>query len=425
MKHLSLSVIGLGYIGLPTATLFAMQGLTVVGVDVSPSVVATINKGKIHIIEPDLDHRVHQVVAQQLLRATTTPVSTDVYIIAVPTPFQDDHVPDLSYIKSAIQTIAEVIQPGNLIILESTSPVGTTEKIAQWLQQARPDLAIPGFSSAPTVCIAHCPERVLPGKVMHELIYNDRVIGGLTPQCTAAATAFYQLVVKGEIFATDARTAEMCKLTENAFRDVNIAFANELANIAEKLDIDAWELIKLANHHPRVNILNPGPGVGGHCIAVDPWFIINSAPQDALLIKTARTVNDDKPRRVINKIKKAIKETADPVLAVFGLSFKANIDDLRESPAVTITKALAGLTQRDILVVEPHINLLPQSLLNLGGFSLTPLLEALEQANILVLLVDHDQFKNISSLQLTDKQLIDTRGIWSQTITQSKLICVE
>src|SRR3990167_8806633 len=350
------SVIGLGYIGLPTAAILASRKMPVIGVDICQQTVDTVNRGEIHIIEPELDIVVRAAVASGYLQATLTPVTSDFFIIAVPTPLKYDHEPDLTYIKAVSDAIASVIKTGDLIILESTSPVGTTEQLAEWLWQARHDLTFPQTHDEDSdIRIAYCPERVLPGHILRELVQNDRVIGGMTPACSASAVELYKLFVEGDCFITNARTAEMCKLAENSFRDVSIAFANELSMVCDKLDIHVLELIKLANHHPRVNILQPGPGVGGHCIAVDPWFIVNSAPKEARLIRTARQVNDSKPAWVIEKVKLAIdgflkknpqKTEKDVGIACFGLTFKANIDDLRESPALQITKVIADVHLR-------------------------------------------------------------------------------
>ncbi len=406
----SVSMIGLGYIGLPTATVIASKGIKVFGVDVRQNVVDTINRGQIHIIEPDLDQLVHRVVNDGLLVASTKPQSADVFIIAVPTPFKGDHEPDLGYVEAAAQSIAPVLAPGNLVILESTSPVGATEQLATWLARARSDLTFPQQAGEDAqVQLAYCPERVLPGHILRELVANDRIVGGMTARATELAAGLYRSFVEGECLKTDARTAEMTKLTENAFRDVNIAFANELSLICERLKINVWELIRLANHHPRVNILQPGPGVGGHCIAVDPWFIVNSAPDEARIIRTAREVNDGKPGHVIDKVKEALRGKTNPVIACLGLAFKANIDDLRESPSVEITRRLAEGKVGRILAVEPHVRELPEELHDC--VELATLENALERADIVVLLVDHDQFKHVSWAAIKATAIIDTRGI--------------
>lgn len=415
MSFKKVSVIGLGYIGLPTAAVIASRGVEVVGVDVNQHAVDTINNGDIHIVEPDLDIIVRGVVSTGNLRATTKPEAADAFMVAVPTPFKhsDDgsHEPNLDYIKAASEAIAPVLEKGNLVILESTSPVGATEKMADWLAAARPDLTFPQQKGETAdIQIAHCPERVLPGYVLQELVSNDRVIGGMSNTCSERAVELYKTFVRGDCIITNARTAEMAKLTENSFRDVNIAFANELSLICDKLKINVWELIKLANRHPRVNILSPGPGVGGHCIAVDPWFIVNSCPEEARLIRTAREVNDDKPFRVIDKVVSAADEFKNPVIACLGLAFKADIDDLRESPALQIVEALSERGAGTILAVEPNIDELPVTLCQ-EQVELVSLNHALERASVVVILVDHTEFKVIDRSVLFSKVIIDTRGI--------------
>jgi UDP-N-acetyl-D-mannosaminuronic acid dehydrogenase len=415
----TISIIGLGYIGLPTATVLASRKKRVIGVDVCPDVVNTINRGDIHIVEPELDILVQAAVGSGHLQAVTVPEPADVFLIAVPTPLTSDHRPDLSYIESAAKSIAPVLVKGNLVILESTSPVGTTEKLAGWLADARPDLSFPQqLGGTSDIRVAYCPERVLPGRIVHEIVANDRVIGGMTPGCSRAAIEFYKLFVQGECIATDVRTAEMCKLAENSFRDTNIAFANELSMICDLQGINVWELIKLANRHPRVNILSPGCGVGGHCIAVDPWFIVDSAPDDAKLIRAAREVNDAKSDWVIRKVEQAIGELTtsgmdDQVvhIACLGITFKPDIDDLRESPALRITQTLAERYPAHLTVVEPNLQILPDSLRNLQ-VPLTTLSEAFLDAHILVLLVDHADFRNARPDLDRGQKLIDTRGIW-------------
>ncbi len=415
MPFKTISVIGLGYIGLPTAAVIASRGFDVIGVDVNADAVNTINAGQIHIVEPDLDIVVRSVVTTGKLRATTTAEPADVFMVAVPTPFKEDvtssHSPDLSYIEAAANMIAPVLAKGNLVILESTSPVGTTEKLAGWLKLARPDLTFPqDKGDAADIKVAHCPERVLPGHVLTELVSNDRVIGGMSDACSQLAIQLYEKFVRGECIVTNARTAEMAKLTENSFRDVNIAFANELSVICDKLKINVWELVKLANRHPRVNILNPGPGVGGHCIAVDPWFIVDSCPEEAKIIKQARLTNDAKPHYVVEQICKAADEFKRPVIACLGLAFKADIDDLRESPALEIVKDLVAKGLGDIIAVEPNIKQLPASLAE-SGVTLSSLSDALDKANVVVVLVDHKQFKTTDRTQFATKVVIDTRGI--------------
>ncbi|OAI47789.1 UDP-N-acetyl-D-mannosaminuronic acid dehydrogenase [Planctomycetaceae bacterium SCGC AG-212-F19] len=410
-------VVGLGYIGLPTAAVLAAHGLRVVGFDVNPAIVATINRGAIHITEPELDELVQQVIGSGMLRATTAILAAETFIIAVPTPCAaPDHRPDLSCVDAAARTVAGVLQPGNLVILESTSPVGTTEHLADMMASLRPDLRFPREALAePDVCLAYCPERVLPGKILRELISNDRLIGGLSPCCTARAATLYRTFVRGQVFETNARTAEMAKLAENAFRDVNIAFANELSLLCDRLGIDVWELIRLANRHPRVKILQPGPGVGGHCVAVDPWFLVHAAPDCAPLIRTAREVNDAKPGHVVAKIKEQAQRFVNPQIACLGLSFKADVDDLRESPAVEIVRHLATENVGQLLAVEPHIDHLPPALNGTSGIRnvrLVALEEAVRRADILVLLVNHRAFADIDRRQLEGKAVIDTRGVW-------------
>ncbi|QIL86088.1 UDP-N-acetyl-D-mannosamine dehydrogenase [Vibrio sp. HDW18] len=406
------SVIGLGYIGLPTAAVLASRGLDVVGVDVNAHAVETINKGEIHIVEPDLDIVVRSAVMTGKLKATLTAEPADAFLVAVPTPFKgDNHEPDLSYIEAAAKTIAPVLAKGNLVVLESTSPVGATEQLTQWLAQARPDLTFPAQKgSSADIKIAYCPERVLPGYVLQELVSNDRVIGGISKACSEKAVALYKTFVKGECIVTNARTAEMAKLTENSFRDVNIAFANELSLVCDKLKINVWELIRLANRHPRVSILSPGPGVGGHCIAVDPWFIVNSCPAQAQLIRTAREVNDGKPHWVVEQVQQAADQFKTPIIACLGLAFKADIDDLRESPALDITHHLAQSQVGQLLAVEPNITDLPSKLAK-QGVELVSLERALELANIIVVLVDHKEFKAADKTEFAKKVVIDTRGV--------------
>lgn len=418
MSFDTVSVIGLGYIGLPTAAAFAAAGKRVIGVDVNPAIVDTINRGEVHIVEPDLDQAVRTAVSAGLLRASTAPEHADAYLIAVPTPFKGDHQPDLAYIQAAAKALAPVLAKGDLVVLESTSPVGATEQLAQWLADARPDLSFPQQAGADAdVNVAHCPERVLPGQVMRELIENDRVIGGMSPRCSERAGELYRSFVRGQCIVTNARTAEMCKLTENAFRDVNIAFANELSIICDKLGINVWELVGLANRHPRVNILQPGPGVGGHCIAVDPWFIVDSAPEQARLIRTAREVNNSKPHWVMDKLdaviaeaKAAGKHDRELTIAVFGLSFKPDIDDLRESPALDIAVELAARHPGRVLAVEPYIDALPKQL-QAANVDLVDFPTASAKADIGLLLVDHKPFREQAAP--THLRLVDTKGIWA------------
>jgi len=419
MSFTTISVIGLGYIGLPTAAAFASRHKQVVGIDINSHAVDTINRGEIHIVEPELSSVVKAAVDGGYLRASTTPVAADAYLIAVPTPFKGEHEPDMTYVEAAAKSIAPVLTKGALVILESTSPVGATEQMADWLAAARPDLTFPQQAGeAADVNIAYCPERVLPGQVMVELIKNDRVIGGMTPVCSARASELYKIFLEGECVVTNSRTAEMCKLTENSFRDVNIAFANELSLICAEQGINVWELIPLANRHPRVNILQPGPGVGGHCIAVDPWFIVAQNPQQARLIRTAREVNDYKPHWVLNQVKATVadcltasgKRASEIKIACFGLAFKPNIDDLRESPAMEIASDIAQWHSGKTLVVEPNIHQLPAALSSHA--SLVNTADALAQADVLVLLVDHNEFKMVESSRITQRYIVDTKGVW-------------
>lgn len=417
-KFDKISVIGLGYIGLPTAAMFAARKISVLGVDVNEVAVNTINRGEIHIVEPDLDMVVNAAVSEGYLRASTTPEPAEAFLIAVPTPFKgENHEPDLSYIEAASRAIAPVLEKGNLVILESTSPVGSTEKMAEWLAEARPDLTFPqSHGEDSDIRVAHCPERVLPGKVMQELIQNDRVIGGLTSRCSEMAKDLYQSFVLGDCIITNARSAEMAKLTENSFRDVNIAFANELSLICDSLDMDAWEVIRLANRHPRVSILNPGPGVGGHCIAVDPWFVVASAPEQSRLIKLARNINDGKPGWVLDKVWAAVDSflaqypklaKEDVTIACYGLAFKPDIDDLRESPALRIASTIAQEHKGKVLAVEPNIEILPSAL---NGAELVGLSEAHQRADVHVYLVGHRQFRESSQ---PVRYCIDTVGLFS------------
>lgn len=409
----TVGMIGLGYIGLPTAALLASRGLQVIGVDVDQDAVDTINRGQVHIVEPDLDIVVRSVVTTGNLRATVEPEPADAFLVAVPTPFRADRSPDLSYIESAAKALAPVLKQGDLVVLESTSPVGTTEKLAAWFAEARPDLSFPQQAGEQAdVQVAYCPERVLPGQVLQELVNNDRVIGGMTARCATRAAALYQVFVKGECLVTSSRTAELCKLTENAYRDVNIAFANEMSLVCDPLKVNVWELIELANRHPRVNILKPGPGVGGHCIAIDPWFIVHSAPELARLIRTAREVNDSKPEHVVRRILQLADRFKSPTIACFGLAFKANIDDLRESPALDIVVELAERQAGRLLVVEPNISTLPPALEKIDNVELVSLDEALGHADIIVGLVDHNEFLTIPRESMSESMLLDTRGMW-------------
>jgi UDP-N-acetyl-D-mannosaminuronic acid dehydrogenase len=406
------SVIGMGYIGLPTAAVFADNGVEVLGIDINVATVESVNRGQPHIVEPELDVLLRQVVQSGRLRASLAPEPADAFILAVPTPFKADNEPDTSHIEAAARAIAPVLARGNLVILESTSPIGTTEQLSRWLADVRADLTFPHQAGELSdIRIAHCPERVLPGHILREVVENDRIIGGLTRKCAQAATSLYRIFVKGQIHLTNARTAEMAKLTENAFRDVNIAFANELSMICDRLRINVWELIRLSNMHPRVNILRPGPGVGGHCIAVDPWFIVAADRGNSRLIRTAREVNNDKPHFVVEKVRRQAAALKEPVIACLGLSYKADVDDLRESPAVEIVEHLAREHVGELLVVEPHVNALPPNLAALG-LELWDFDRATDRANILLLLVDHASFLTVDHDVVKDKIVIDTRGAW-------------
>jgi UDP-N-acetyl-D-mannosaminuronic acid dehydrogenase len=406
------AVIGLGYIGLPTAALIASRGIKVVGVDTKEDVVRTVASGAIHIAEPDLDGLVQKVVSDGSLVTSTKPEPADVFIIAVPTPIDGSNRPDMKSVNAAVESILDVLAPRNLVILESTSPIGTTEGIAKRITEGRPDLHIDTNGKDDTcVSVAYCPERVLPGRILTELINNDRCIGGITPWCTRRAQLFYKMFVRGACVPTTARAAELVKLTENAFRDTNIAFANELSLICERFDINVWEVIDLANRHPRVKVLRPGPGVGGHCIAIDPWFIIDSAPDLARVMRTSRDVNNDKTLRVIERAQALIDEHPYAKVACCGLTFKANVDDLRESPAMDIAVHLAAKYGSRIKVVEPNLRQLPVEFEKYGAEFLS-IDEALRSCEIAVVLVDHDEFKMVPLAERRHLDVIDTRGIW-------------
>jgi UDP-N-acetyl-D-mannosaminuronic acid dehydrogenase len=406
-------VVGLGYVGLPTAAILASRGVKVFGVDTNAEAVALINQGKVHIVEPDLDIVVNAVVATRNLEASSQPQPADAFIIAVPTPFTDGHKPDLTFVRAAAKSVASVLKAGDLVVVESTSPVGTAEMVSRLMADLRPELTFPHDAAEQAdVCVAYSPERVLPGRVLAELVRNDRVIGGVSRRCAERAADLYRIFVDGECLLTDARTAELVKLAENSYRDVNIAFANELSLVCDHLDIDVWNVVALANRHPRVDILKPGPGVGGHCIAVDPWFIVDSAPQATDLIRAARKVNDDKPHHVAARILTAAKDFSSPRVACLGLSYKPDIDDLRESPAVDIVAGLARDLDGELLVVEPHVEDLPPALAGHGRLRHVDLDEALAAADIVVLLVDHQAFKTLDRERLAGKIIIDTRGVW-------------
>ncbi len=406
-RNFDVCVIGLGYIGLPTAVVLAQGGNNVVGVDINSDIVAATNAGQLRIQEPGLQDALRDALASQRLKATTTVPHSQVYLITVPTPFLDDHSCDPSFIFSAADSIAPNLRGGELIILESTSSPGMTHRLEERIKSARPELN--------DVLFAYCPERILPGKALDELRENSRIIGGTTPEASALAQEVYRTFCKGELLPTSALTAEMSKLTENAFRDINIAFANELSTLCTHLGVDVWELIRLANHHPRVNILQPGPGVGGHCIAVDPWFLISAAPQLTPLMRTARDVNDQRPSWVVTQVKDAIAERGldDPQIVVLGLTYKANIDDLRESPSLDIVQILAEqFPQSQISAVVPNIQALPARIEDLPNVSLSPLDQALESSDVVVLLVEHKEFLQVNEEELQGKVVIDTKGVW-------------
>jgi len=408
------AVIGLGYIGLPTAAALATRGVSVVGVDINVETVASINRGDAPFVEPDLAVAVSGAVSVGALTAQTQVPEADAYIIAVPTPFKEGYDADLSYIRSATESIAPKLLGGEIVILESTSPPGTTRQVSKWLSELRPDLRLPHEDAqAHNVHIAHCPERVLPGRIMIEIVTNDRVVGGVTPECALRAAELYRVFCQGEIALTDADSAEMSKLAENAYRDVNIAFANELSLIADKLHLDVWEIIAMANRHPRVDILNPGPGVGGHCVAVDPWFIVSAAPNEARLIRAAREINDGKPHHVVGQVVGRAKRMVEPTIATLGLAFKANVDDLRQSPAVGIVAELADkLPGIQILAVEPNVRELPAGLAARDNVALSGLTRAVECADIVLVLVDHASFRGVKRASLEGKVVFDTRGLW-------------
>jgi UDP-N-acetyl-D-mannosaminuronic acid dehydrogenase len=408
----SVCILGLGYIGLPTAALVASRGIRVIGVDTNPEIVETVGRGNIHIAEADLDGLVQKCVASGQLSSHDRPDSADVFLIAVPTPLSRNRRPIVDHVIAAARSITPFLKVGSLVILESTSPIGTTEKIRDLIAEKRPDLNVSvEDDEEPDVYIAYCPERVLPGRILVELVQNDRCIGGITPFCSARARRFYELFVNGTCIETKARTAEMVKLTENAYRDTNIAFANELSMICDQVDVDVWDVIQLANRHPRVNILNPGPGVGGHCIAVDPWFIVDAAPSAARLIRTSREVNDGKADYVFDRIKMLMEDYPDRDAICLGLTFKANVDDLRESPALEIVERLAKDYGKRVSVVDPYVKRLPVGIAKFGVGKID-LDEALSANKIVILLVDHEAFRHVSATQRDGAVVYDTRGIW-------------
>ena len=411
-------VVGLGYIGLPTAAMLASAGHSVTGCDINPAVVAKINEGLAHFREPDLDMLLAASIKTGRLEARTQPVAADYYIIAVPTPFMAGKKPDMSYVDAATDSIAPLLTPGCTVILESTSPVGTTERICQRLAAARPDLVFPRFKDEERhdgqICIVHCPERILPGQMVRELVSNDRIIGGMTEFCAASAGELYESFVKGEAFVTDCRTAEFVKLIENSYRDVNIAFANEVSLICDRLDIDTWHAIELANKHPRVSILTPGPGVGGHCIAVDPWFIVDSAPNESRLIRAAREINDGKTTYVFDRLVSAASRFREPVIACFGVTYKPDVDDLRESPALDIVERLLAETRFKVLVCDPMVKQLPAKLESHPRVRLVEADVARQEADIVAFLVGHKKFKKLQPSTFLSKVVIDTIGLMSR-----------
>lgn len=408
----SVCVLGLGYIGLPTAVLIASRGMTVAGVDTNKRVTTAVSKGTTDIAEPDLEGLLLKVVTDKQLTASSKPKDADVFIIAVPTPITETAEPDVGAVLAAAKSVAPVLQPGNLVIVESTCPIGTTEQVCDAIREERPDLLLPTPDREDAdICVAYCPERVLPGRILTELISNDRCIGGITDRCARLAQKFYKTFVRGVCITTTARTAEMVKLAENAFRDTNIAFANELSMIADRYGIDVWDAIDLANRHPRVNILQPGPGVGGHCIAVDPWFLAHSAPDLAKLIRVSRDVNDGKSRYILDRACQMLDEHSYADAACLGLAFKANVEDLRESPALEIATALAQRYGSRVKVVEPYLSALPEEFSGTKA-TLMDLDEALVSCEIAIVLVDHDQFKNVPTFDRRHLAVLDARGMW-------------
>lgn len=407
-------VVGLGYIGLPVASMLASRGHNVVGYDVNPKAVDSVNKGQAHFFEPDLDMLLKAAVSTERLRASTTVVEADYFVIAVPTPFRADHQPDLSYVDAATQSIAPFLKVGSTVVLESTSPVGTTERIAAQLASARPDLRFPTYKDTAgdyDIAIAHCPERILPGQMVKELVTNDRIIGGVTEKCSRAAAELYGSFVSAKMFITDCRTAEFVKLIENSYRDVNIAFANELSVICDKLDIDVWAAIELANRHPRVSILRPGAGVGGHCIAVDPWFIVSTAPEESRIIRAAREINDAKPHWVARQIIQHADRFKNPIVGCFGATYKPDVEDLRESPSLEVIKLLSAHGDIRVIVCDPMVKELPRELSGVNNISMASIDETCHQSDIAALLVGHRQFQQINPNRFLNKIVVDTIGL--------------
>ena len=408
----TIAVVGLGYVGLPTAALLASRGLNVIGIDVKQDAVDRINEGRAHIAEPDLDIVLSSVVSRGLLKATVTPLPADVFMIAVPTPIRDDKTADMTMVESALASIAPVLKKGDLIIIESTSPVGTTERAAAQLRSLRADLTFPDtMPELSDIMMAYCPERILPGQTLRELVDNARILGGLDHRSAVRAREVYRHFARGKIKLTTSRVAELSKLTENAFRDVNIAFANELSLVCDHLGVDVWQVVKMANLHPRVNILSPGPGVGGHCIPVDPWFIHEALPDATPLIRNAREVNDNKPVRVADQVARLAGRYKEPVVAVLGLAYKPNVDDLRESPALKIARDLAMRGVGRLLIVEPNIDELPKGLAGLRNVELVDHHDAVAKADVVAILVAHSKFRNVDRAALASKVVIDTVGL--------------
>lgn len=414
-------IVGLGYIGLPTASFLATKGYEVHGVDVRPDIVSALNEGRTLIFEPGLDIMVKSAVNSGRLKAHMEPTEADIFILSLPTPFMEGKKPDLSYVRQGVAEIAPYLAPGNMVILESTSPVGTTEKICQWLHESRPDLVFPGQpGGSGQIHVAHCPERVLPGRILQELVHNDRIVGGCDAASTEKAAAFYSSFVQGNVYSTNSRTAEFVKLAENSYRDVNIAFANELSLICDEIGVDVWEGIRLANRHPRVNILSPGAGVGGHCISVDPWFLAAAAPDVSRLIRTARETNDHKADWVYERAAASAARFSSPVIACMGLAFKPDVDDLRESPAVHIAARLASYETWHILAVEPYIHELPEKLRKFDNVEMAGWKEALAKADVIIFLVGHKPFRAISSRDLLDKVVLDACGLFQPAVRDSQ-----
>lgn len=410
------SIIGLGYVGLPTAATIATRGVSVIGVDISQKAVDTINSGCAHIEETDLDIVLNAAVISGYLKAVTEPQPADVFVIAVPTPVNPDKTSDLRFVEAAFRSIAPVLAKGNLVILESTSPIGTTERMTALMAELRPDLTFPlRAPNAADILVSYCPERILPGHTLRELVDNSRTIGGLDRPSAERTVEFYKIFCRGELFITTSRAAELAKLAENSYRDVNVAFANELSMLCADLDIDVHDVIGAANRHPRVDILRPGPGVGGHCIPVDPWFIVEAAPERARLIRMAREVNDSKARFVFEQIKARALRFKAPTIALFGLAYKPNVDDLRESPAVEIAEMAIHAGLGELLIVEPHVKELPPSLAGQANVTHVGAADALRRADIIVLLVAHSTFKTLSAKDLSQKVVIDSVGLLVRT----------